>query len=85
MASKTTVNLAQVCISTLARLAGNEILQETISNADGVSILSEWLGEEWAAYPRVQEAALDSLSSLCRGNTVLASSIGYHKGNYIII
>jgi DNA-binding TFAR19-related protein (PDSD5 family) len=76
--TKTNINIAQVCISTLARLAENNKLKKIISDSNGVEILASWLNEEFNQYPPVQEAVLDSLSSLAKDSPHLASAIGYH-------
>lgn len=80
--TKTSINIAQVCISTLARLAENIKLKKFISDSDGIEILTSWLSEDFNQYPPVQEAVLDSLSSLAKDSPQLASTIGYHIVGY---
>lgn len=66
--SKTSLQISEVAVSILARLADQELLRETLSKAGVVSILVAWLNEEWTGFPRVQEAALDALASMCKSN-----------------
>jgi hypothetical protein len=77
---KTRINIADVSISILARLSEKASVRELLCQNGGVSILTEWLNDKWLRYPRVQESALDCLSSLCKGNASVASSVSIHKG-----
>jgi armadillo repeat-containing protein 8 len=72
-------HICEVCIRILARLAEDNSVREYLCKNGGVSILTEWLQEQWTDFPKVQESALDCLSSLCKGNTI-ASSVSQHEG-----
>lgn len=63
-------------MSILARLADREEEREYLGC--GITILVEWLNSDWIRFPRVQEAALDALSSLCKG-TSIASLVSNQK------
>jgi hypothetical protein len=62
----------EVVASLLARCCRTEKHQSIIANAGGVTILSNLL---FSSYPKVQEAALDAFSSLCKGNEAIGRAI----------
>ncbi|KAI8892511.1 armadillo-type protein [Globomyces pollinis-pini] len=66
--STSSINVSEICISILARLAEKPTERIIISDANALPILVEWLNSSWSTSPRVQEAALDALSSMCKGN-----------------
>lgn len=74
------IQISEVAVSILARLAENEKERESISEVGGISILVEWLNDNWSHYPRVQEAALDALASMCKSSGRIATTVASFKG-----
>ena len=79
LTSKLAIQIADVSLMILCRLALIERVRELIPVCDGIPILIEWLNDKWNTYPKVQEAALDALASLCIGNPALASEISHSR------
>ncbi len=73
------MHISEVAVSILARLAENPKERESISEAGAISILIQWLNDEWSHFPRVQEAALDALASMCKSSGSIASTIAGFK------
>jgi hypothetical protein len=73
------VQIAEVCISILARLAESRHVCELLFQNGGIATITDWLQDQWTLFPKVQESALDCLSSLCKGGSV-AISVSQHKG-----
>ena len=78
-ASKSLVHISEVAVSILARLAEHPKERENISEAGAINILVQWLNDEWIHFPRVQEAALDALASMCKSSGTIASTIAGFK------
>jgi armadillo repeat-containing protein 8 len=78
--SKSAIQISEVAVSILARLADQELQRESLSRAGVVSILVAWLNDEWSGFPRVQEAALDALASMCKSNGTVCQAIINFKG-----
>ena len=81
LTSKVAIQIADVSLMILCRLALIGRVRQLIPLCDGIPILIEWLNEKWTAYPKVQEAALDALASLCISNPALASEISHSRCN----
>jgi hypothetical protein len=71
------IQISEICIMILCKLAHNRSVRQILSDIDGVSILVEWLNEKWNIYPNVQGASIDALSSLCKQNRTLAAEVGH--------
>jgi hypothetical protein len=80
VSNKASIHISEVSISILARLTDDSTVREWLCQTGGVTILTEWLNETWIQFPRVQESALDCLSSLCKGNKTVASAVSLYNG-----
>ena len=77
--SKMIIQIADVALMILCRLALIERVRHLIIECEGIPVLIEWLNEKWNLFPRVQEAALDALASLCIGNAAFANEISHAR------
>jgi hypothetical protein len=64
----------------LARLTDKVKEREYLFEVGGISILIDWLHDEWSSFPRVQEAAIDALSSMCKSSSDIAIMIARSEG-----
>lgn len=74
------ISISEVAVSILARLADCSNVRQNLCEAGGVDLLADWLNDDWSHFPRVQEAALDALASMCKSSDDIAISIAGFKG-----
>ncbi|KAJ8325837.1 hypothetical protein O5D80_006024 [Batrachochytrium dendrobatidis] len=75
-ASPLVVHIAEVAAGTLARISEYHTdMRDSIATSGAVASLIRWLDPQWSSTPRVQEAALDTLATLCHNNSHIAKLI----------
>ena len=76
--SSVSIHIAEVAASILARIAENDPqARDAIASTSATSFLVKWLHGRWSVYPKVQEAVLDALASLCKDNPRVAKSVAF--------
>ncbi|KAJ3304588.1 hypothetical protein HDV03_002541 [Kappamyces sp. JEL0829] len=73
--SPASIHISEIAVSILARLAEKQRERQSLSDSGCISILIEWLSDDWVNVPRVQEAALDALASMCKSSGDIASTV----------
>ncbi|KAI8903788.1 armadillo-type protein [Gorgonomyces haynaldii] len=72
------VNIAEVASGVLGRLVENKENRHLLSGLDIVSILADWMVPSYNVYPKMQEAALDCLSCLCKDNPQISQQVAQY-------
>jgi hypothetical protein len=72
------IHIAEVAAGILARISERIENRISLSDTGAIPVLTEWLDEGFTNYPRMQEAALDALSSICKDNAQFSTDVvGY--------
>ncbi|KAI8926600.1 armadillo-type protein [Entophlyctis helioformis] len=72
------VHIAEVAASILARISEySSETRDAISAAGATQLLVRWLDMRWSTYPKIYEAVLDALASLCRDNPRVSKSVAH--------
>ncbi|KAJ3357937.1 hypothetical protein HDU91_005336 [Kappamyces sp. JEL0680] len=80
--SPASIHISEIAVSILARLAEKQRERQSLSDSGCISILIEWLSDDWVNVPRVQEAALDALASMCKSSGDIASTVAACNGTF---
>lgn len=65
----------------MARIAERMENRVSLAEAGALVVLSDWLDDSFALHPRMQEAALDALSSICKDNVNFSQDVVGHSTN----